>query len=194
MRTVEHGRSPVSAAVLLRARVLAPMLAAAAFVGLAGGPAVGAHEGPPYPIVVDQPAGPFVVSVWADPDVGTGTFFVMIDPPPGGAVPEDTSVEVAVQPTSGRLAEASHSASRQPIRDRAQYMAEVPFDAQEMWRVRVVLKSAAGGGEVATEVEVTPPGLGRFDLVLYLFPFVAIGALWIRAVFRKRGLRAAGVR
>src|SRR5215510_7571836 len=36
---------------------------------------VSAHEGPPYPIMVDKMIGPCLVSVWADPDVGIGTYF-----------------------------------------------------------------------------------------------------------------------
>jgi hypothetical protein len=67
-----------------------------------------------------------------------------------------------------------------------QYRAEVPFDAQERWRVRVLLQTARGSGEAVTEVEVTPPGLGPFDLVLYLFPFIAVAFLWFRAALRRR--------
>jgi len=68
-----------------------------------------------------------------------------------------------------------------------QFIAEVPYDAKERWTVRVSVRSAAGGGEAATEVEVTPPGLGPYDLLLYGFPFAAIAVLWIRAVIARRG-------
>ena len=37
-----------------------------------------AHDGPPFPILVDQKVGPCMISVWTDPDVGTGTFFVIV--------------------------------------------------------------------------------------------------------------------
>ena len=57
-----------------------------------------AHIGPPYPIMQDRKIGPFTVAVWSNPDVGTGSFFVIIDPPPGGSVPTDMKVQVAVQP------------------------------------------------------------------------------------------------
>lgn len=39
-----------------------------------------AHIGPPYPIMQDRKVGPFTVAVWSNPDVGTGSFFVIIDP------------------------------------------------------------------------------------------------------------------
>jgi hypothetical protein len=145
-----------------------------------------AHEGPPYPILVDKSLGPSSASVWADPDVGTGTFFVILEPPPGGALPEDIKVEIAVRPADGRLAEAVHAASREDVRGRVQYKAEVPFDAEGPWRVRVMLQSPRGGGEIAADVEVTPPGLGRWDLLVYLLPFAAVGALWLRAVVGRR--------
>ena len=146
-----------------------------------------AHEGPPYPILVDKSLGPCVVSVWADPDVGTGTFFFVVEPPPGGKLPDDIRVEVGVRPVSGRLPEALYAAGREDLRGSVQYKALVPFDAQELWRVRVRLQSSQGGGEAATDVEVTPPGYGRWDLLLYLLPFAAVGLLWLRAIIKGRG-------
>jgi hypothetical protein len=50
--------------------------------------------------------------------------------------------------------------------------------APERVRVRVLIRSAGGVSEAVKEVAVTPPGLGRLDLILYLLPFLAIGILW----------------
>jgi hypothetical protein len=147
---------------------------------------VRAHEGPPFPIIVDQRVGPCIVSVWTDPDVGDSTFFVIVNAPPGAAIPADLKVQLGVQPTSGRLAEVVTETQREDQRDQVQYKAVVFLDAQEMWRVRVVLKSAHGGGEASATVEATPPGYGRWDLLIYLLPFVAIAVLWLRAVIRRR--------
>src|SRR5579864_7258994 len=116
-----------------------------------------AHEGPPFPIVVDRVTGPYVVSVWTDPDVGVGTFFVILAPAPGMTLSAQHKVEVCVKPTSGRLAEACYGGSQQSMRDRVQYYAEVEFDRQEMWNVRVRITGAEGAGEVAADVEATPP-------------------------------------
>ena len=145
-----------------------------------------AHEGPPYPIIVDKPIGPCVVSVWADPDVGIGTFFIILESPGDGPIPEGVKVEIAVQPVSGRLPEVRHPAIREALRGRVQFKVEVPFGAKELWRVRVRLQSDRGGGEATTEVEVTPPGLGSWDLLLYLFPFILIGLLWLKGFLRER--------
>ena len=144
------------------------------------------HDGPPFPIIVDQKVGPCTISVWADPDVGTGTFFIIVSAPSGSTIPADLKVVVSVQPTSGRLSEVSYSAVREDLRSQIQYKALISFDAQELWRVRVRLQSAESSGEAMATVEATPPGLGRWDLLVYLLPFLAVGVLWFLAVVRKR--------
>jgi hypothetical protein len=167
-----------------RSRFGALALAILALLALV--PGVKTHQGPPYPIIVDTKAGPFVLSVWADPDVGAGTFFVTFEPPLDEAAANALTVEIAVQPVSGRLPEARYKAHPQLLRDHTQFTAEVPFDAQEWWHVRLIVTDATGTGEATTDVEVTPPGFGPWDILLYLFPFAAVGFLWIRAVFARR--------
>jgi hypothetical protein len=150
----------------------------------------GAHQGPPYPIIVDRDIGPCLISVWADPDVGTGTFFIMLDPhQKGGGFPAQTAVRIAVQPVSGRLDEVRYDAARDNIRGRVQYKAEAQFDTEERWRVRILVHTSEGDGEAATEVEVTPPGYGRWDLLLYALPFIAVGFLWLRATLQGRSTK-----
>jgi hypothetical protein len=148
-----------------------------------------AHDGPPFPIIVDQNVGPCIVSVWTDPDVGQSTFFVIVNPPKGGTIPTDLKVELGVQPASGRLAEVLYQAQREDQRDQVQYKALIFLDAQELWRVRVVLSSAQGSGEAVATVEATPPGFGRWDLLIYLTPFALVALLWLRAVTRRRSAR-----
>jgi hypothetical protein len=148
-----------------------------------------AHEGPPFPIVMDRRAGPYVVSVWTDPDVGVGKFFVILEPAPGTTLPQDIEVKVCVRPQSGRLPEACSTAQRQQMK-RVQFYAEVEFDRQEMWGVRVTLNSSAGAVEVTAEVEATPPGYGRWDLLCYGFPFMLFGLLWLCVALRRRRERA----
>ncbi|HTD54408.1 MAG TPA: hypothetical protein VK670_03430 [Silvibacterium sp.] len=144
-----------------------------------------AHLGPPYPIIQDRKVGPFTVSVWANPDTGIGSFFVVIDPPRGGTVPPDMNVQIAVQPVSGRLPEKAYNAWRERLRDRVEFKTEVPFDKEEEWRVRILLTSAEGSGEADTNVQVTPPGLGLWDLLLFALPFLGVGVLWFKAMKTK---------
>jgi hypothetical protein len=150
---------------------------------------VSAHTGPPTLILVDHLIGPYLASVWADPEVGTGTFFIRLEPPSGGAIPGDTTVQIGVQPVSGRLAEARYAARRQEVSGHVQYQATVPFDAQELWRARIIVHSSGGSGEATIDVEAIPPGLGQWDVLLYLFPFLAVGFLGLQMVLyrRKRG-------
>ena len=150
------------------------------------------HEGPPYAIVVDQKADRYVVSVWSDPDVGEALFFVILNAP---EPPADLRVQIGVQPVSGRLPEAFYTAERENVQGQIQYRTQVHFDAQELWRVRVRLESAQGNAETFATVEATPPGYGRWDLLLYLLPFLAIGVLWavamLRRIKRRTGARHA---
>ena len=141
------------------------------------------HDGPPIPLLVDHQVGTFKISVWGDPDVGDGTFFVI---PSGSSIPGDLNFQIGVQPTSGRLPEVMYSTERENLRDQVQFKSVVKFDAQELWRVRVVLQSEKGSGETFFTVEPTPPGYGRWDLLIYFVPFLAVGVLWIVVIIRRR--------
>ncbi len=147
-----------------------------------------AHNGPPFPIIENRTVGPCVISLWTHPDVGTGTFFVFVEPLPGKAVPADLKVQIGVQPESGRLPEVVYTAAAQDNRSgQLQYNAIVQFDRDEFWRVRLVLESSLGRGEEFSRVEATPVGFGKWDLLFYLLPFLAVGFLWFRGISRRRG-------
>jgi len=167
-----------------------PMLAVLA--AILGSVPAWAHIGPPYPIMQNRKIGPLTVAVWSNPDVGTGSFFIVIDPSPGGTIPSDMRVQVIVQPTSGRLPERVYEAWRNKLRDRVEFKAAVPFDKEETWRVRVLLSSSQVSGEADTNVEVTPALLGRWDLLLFLLPFLGVGFLWFKAVSTRRQNRRVG--
>jgi hypothetical protein len=170
VRKTMRGRGGVWLAVVLLALRAAPAWA---------------HIGPPYPIMQNRKIGPLKIEVWSNPDVGTGSFFVVIDPPPGSSVPADIKVQVAVQPDSKRLPEAIYGAWREKLKDHVEFKTVVPFDREETWHVRVILSSAAVSGETDTDVSVTPGLLGRWDLLLYLLPFLGVSVLWFKAMSVK---------
>lgn len=146
-----------------------------------------AHEGPPFPIVVDREVGPYTVSIWTDPDIGIGTFFVILEPGEEGSLPDIRDVRIGVRPVSGRLSEVIYDAEPQRVGYGARYYAEVEFDRGEFWTVRILIDGTEGGGEVITEVEATPDGtIGPIGLVLYALPFIAVAFLWVKAVLRRR--------
>jgi hypothetical protein len=145
-----------------------------------------AHNGPPFPIIEDRRVGPCVISLWTHPDVGTGTFFVFVEPIPGGTVPIDLKVQIGVQPESGRLPEAVYTATVDDSGSHLQYKAVVEFDRDEFWRVRLVMESSQGRGEEFSRVEATPVGFGKWDLLFFLLPFLLIAFLWLRGMSRQR--------
>jgi hypothetical protein len=148
-----------------------------------------AHIGPPFPIIENQKVGPYTVALWTHPDVGTGTFFVLVDALPDGSIPDDLKIGIGVQPESGRLPEVVYTAMRDDTRGQAQYKSLAEFDRDEFYRIRLVLQSSEGGGEALSRVEATPPGFGRWDLLLYLLPFLAVAFLWFRGMARIRNRR-----
>jgi hypothetical protein len=151
----------------------------------------GAHNGPPFPIIENKKVGPCIVALWTHPDVGTGAFYVFVEPAPGGNVPDDLKIQIGVQPATDRLPEKFYDAERVKSRGQVQYNALADFDRQELWRVRLLIQSSQGSGEATAQVEVTPPGFGRWDLLLYLLPFLLLAALWFRGVSRVRQRRNA---
>jgi hypothetical protein len=145
-----------------------------------------AHNGPPFPIIENRKVGPCVISLWTHPDVGTGTFFVFVEPIAGGTVPKDLKIQIGVQPESGRLPEVVYTAARDDSGGQLQYKAVVDFDRDEFWRVRLVLQSSEGAGEEFSRVEATPTGFGKWDLLFFLLPFLLIAFLWLRGMSRRR--------
>jgi len=154
---------------------------------------VGAHNGPPFPIIENKKVGPCIVALWTHPDVGTGAFYVFLEPTQGGSVPDDLKIKIGVQPVTGRLPEKFYEARRVKSHGQVQYNAQADFDRQELWRVRLVLESSQGSGEATAQVEVTPPGFGRWDLLLYLLPFLLVAFLWFRGISRAKRRRNAQV-
>jgi hypothetical protein len=156
---------------------------------LCGLPVYG-HSGPPFPILVDQRVGPYVASVWTDPDIGTGTFFVMLEPASGRSLP--SAVRIGVQPATRRLPEVFYKAEPQTVKEGARYFTQVKFDQGGIWHTRVLIDGPAGGGELKADVEPTPDGIiGPFASLVYALPFLGIGFLWIKAALRRRAPAAA---
>ena len=154
---------------------------------LAGPGEVWAHEGPPFPILVDKPAAGQLVSVWADPDIGEATFFIIIETPDGRPPRQIPGVSMWTEPTSGRLERVRYEAMRQKLRNQVQFKAEPQFDQRDMWTVGFTIVTPDGeSAELTTEVESTPPGYGVWDLAIYLFPFLLLGGLWVLAMIRRR--------
>jgi hypothetical protein len=159
-----------------------------------------AHDGPPFPIVSNQVSGPYSISVWTDPDTtddGTagGQFWVTLES--AGAmkpVPAGTVATVSIRPLGregppreGRAAPLSGEVGRQFV--------ALLMDHEGRFAVRVTVDGPGGRGEVEGQVDATydlrPP---RAFLVLYLMPFIAVGALWVKVLLRRRSASARSTR
>jgi hypothetical protein len=173
MRSRREGAGEISAGLLAVLWLMLSMQASA-------------HNGPPFPIIENRRVGPCIVALWTHPDVGTGAFYVFVEPAPGGSIPDDLKIKIGVQPATARLPERFYEGARVKSRGEMQYNAQADFDRQELWRVRLVVQSSQGGGEATAQVEVTPPGFGRWDLLFYLLPFLLVAFLWFRGISRAR--------
>lgn len=145
-----------------------------------------AHAGPPFLVVTEQSLGPYMVTAWADPDVGTGLF--IIEAMIGEALaPEGTTVTVSVEPEDGHIAAAQFTSVReQRLFGGEQFTIQAQFDSEGPWNIRMIIDGPAGRGETDFVVLVTPPGPGWFVSVLCLLPFVGLGVVWLFAIQRQK--------
>ncbi|WP_182865715.1 hypothetical protein [Stieleria mannarensis] len=168
----------------LRFAILAMMLWGVSWISREG--AAWAHEGPPFPVLIDELVANQLVSVWADPDIGEARFFIVIETRDGNRPLKTPDVTLWTEPTSGRLDRASYAAEEQALRNSMQFFAEPYFDQRDIWNVGLRIKDSEGEtAETVVQVESTPPGYGVWDLAIYLFPFVLIGGVWSYAMVRR---------
>ena len=150
-----------------------------------------AHDGPPFPILSDLVAGPYVVSIWTDPDTtddgsAGGQFWVRLFAVNKTPLPQQTSATVEIKPLD--RAGANRSARAAPVRgDVTNQFAAVLMDHEGRFAVHVVIDGPLGGATVDAEVAATyglrPP---RSLVLLYAVPFVLVGLLWGRLLIRRR--------
>ncbi len=142
------------------------------------------HDGPPYPILVDEPLGGRIVSIWADPDVGVGTFYFYVDPRP--TADDSPPLDITVAPADDHAPEATFAAAPAKSSEPFQLVGEVDFDRRGTWNVRFAYGATDAREEFHLPVEVTPPGAGRIDLIWFLAPFLLISFLWIKVFLKRR--------
>ena len=157
---------------------------------------LGAHDGPPFPILSDWTSGPYVVSIWTDPDAtddgsAGGQFWIAIGMAGADAhVPPDTRARVAIRPLDRPGRERSSPA--EPVSgDVTNQFAALVMDHEGPYAVRVIVDGPLGTATAEASVEATydlrPPA---YMIAWYLAPFVLVGALWARLLLRRRGAGA----
>ena len=153
--------------------------------------ALQAHSGPPYPIVSDQIAGRYSISIWTDPDAtddGTkgGQFWVVLEPADGGDVVAGTRTRVTV--TALDRPDPGQAATGEPVRgDAGNQFAAVLMDHEGPYRVSVAVSGPLGDAAIESQADATydlrPP---PYMLAWYLLPFIVVGLLWGRLLILRR--------
>ena len=153
--------------------------------------AVGAHSGPPYPIVSERAVGGYVISVWTDPDTtddgsAGGQFWVVLEAAAGKELPAATQVEVTIQALARNSAPLSTRAA--PVKGAVgNQFAALVMDHEGPFSVNVTVSGPFGPAGLEGRVDATydlRPSRGT--VALYLLPFVAVGVLWVKALLRRR--------
>jgi hypothetical protein len=168
-----------------------------ALLVIAGAASPGAHSGPPFPIVQSQAAGRYDVAIWTDPDAtddatAGGQFWVVLTTRDGGGeVPAGTRVRVAVRALDREAPELTADAV--PVDGAVgNQFAALRLDHEGRFAVRVAIDGPLGPAEVSGAVDAT------YDLrpapilfLVYLAPFVIIGALWFKVLRKRRAVTSA---
>lgn len=151
-----------------------------------------AHDGPPFPIVSNQTTGPYVISVWTDPDTtddGTaeGKFWVMAKAAASEeAVPLATRATVTITPLD-RQGTATTGTTEPVDGDIGRQFVALVMDHEGRFGVRVTIDGSLGPATIETEVEATyDTRPSPLMLLIYIVPFVLVGGLWMRALGRRK--------
>ncbi|OYP31635.1 hypothetical protein [Rhodopirellula sp. MGV] len=149
-------------------------------------PTADAHEGPPFPVQLDQPAAGYKISTWADPDIGEARFFIIVETESGEMPNDEPTIRLWTEPVDQRLPRETYEATKQSLRGSLQFLSKPLFDKRDHWNVGIQITSPSGeAGETIVQVESTPPGYGPWDLAIYLFPFALIGGAWCVAMAKR---------
>ncbi len=170
------------------------LLAALLFTALA--PRATAHDGPPYPIFVDEKIGAFTLSIWTDPDVGTGTFFYYIEAP-DGVTSDHIRIQASATPVDETSPAVTGSSELSEPGEPFQQIGTLEFDHRGQWSTRFEIRTTDPTGSSSTAPElsigslhfaldVTPPGLGAIDLLWFALPFLMLGGIWLRVLLAQR--------
>jgi len=149
-----------------------------------------AHSGPPFPLVSDRVAGPYQISVWADPDATdngspAGQFWVMLRLADGSVVPPETHALITIRPTdrpgspqSGHTTALNGDVSRQFV--------ALLMDHEGPFAMQATISGPRGSAVVDAALDATYDlRPARWLLGLYVMPFLAVGFLWLKLLISR---------
>jgi hypothetical protein len=154
--------------------------------------AVGAHSGPPFPIVQDRVVGAYKVSIWTDPDAtddqtAAGKFWITVQPTArGAAVPVATEVQVSIKAID-RAGEPRTAHADRLNADVQRQFAALLMDHEGRYRVRVTIAGPLGRAEVESETDATYDLRPRPILtLLFVAPFLLVGFVWGKLLITRK--------
>jgi len=153
---------------------------------------VGAHSGPPFPIVEDRVVGAYKVSIWTDPDAtddhtAAGKFWVTLQPAARAmTLPDATSVRVSIKPIDRQGDEQVAQADRLNDDISRQFVALL-MDHEGRYGVHVSVAGPLGAADVDTETDATYDLRPRPILtLLFVAPFLLVGFVWGKLLIARK--------
>lgn len=148
-------------------------------------PATGlTHDGPAFPILVNQKVDAISLSIWADPDTGEGSYFLYLEGPESSSY-SITVLSTATDNPSEKLLQSAILTEKED--GKSSYKAIVPYTRAIMWNVEFQLKQNGNTQKsIIIPIEVTPPGPNKLEFAVYFLPFILVGFLWVKVVLAKR--------
>lgn len=152
-----------------------------------------AHSGPPFPVIKDRVAGAYRISIWTDPDTTNdgsagGQFWVIVQAADSAVpLPSQTRASISISPVdregstrSGRTEPVANDVTRQ--------FAALLMDHEGRFAVRVKVEGPLGEAVVDSEVDATYDlRPAPYMIAVYVMPFVLVGFLWLKLLWRRRG-------
>ena len=141
--------------------------------------------------VSDQPAGPYVVTVWTSPSpVRAGLVDVSVLVQDQARQPvNDAQVTVIAEPISHGGSGGSYPATRDQAHIKLYYAAKFNLPAAGQWRFTVDVQGSRGGGTMAFALEAGGARVISTPLLIALLFLVPLGIAWRLAQAQRQRLR-----
>ena len=141
------------------------------------------HSGTSYPILVDRKISNTNLTIWADPDLSKGSFFIYLD----GELKSEAIINIKANPTDDTnhiLKSEAKLSNEKP--ERSTYIAILPFDRATNWNIEfsIILKNK-NSAIISIPLEVIPPGPNKLEFAIYLLPFLLVGLILLRIIITK---------
>ncbi len=154
------------------------------------------------PQIVNEPAGPYLVSAWTNPDplrIGTIHMTVAISEPAGEGFSADAVAGEAVLGAAVRVVLESQDnpairpvgglATHEKAMNRLFYEADLEVPETGIWRVTLLIDGPGGTGETGFEVQVLPSTRMNWPVLVAAAAVVIVAAVLVQMSGKSRAPR-----